>query len=447
MIEYLNFCVTDKNNNSFFVTLHLSEDDTYLVETKTGKGGVFVYSPEEHMNFNMRIVGELADASGISEVFERLCIRPLKGKKRFPPEFELVDRVMGNLPDEFILDYSRVGKTYTHHIRGNTSSMPDSLLTMLHLFAGWEIIDKELIDFTKETIDMREELHEQVESNSIEDEFVEVDIDDILSDIDEVDFSDFEELSDEVDVATIVAKAQNKLDEINAALDEISKDREIKPYEFMSIAALAYSDMLDASDNIERVSIFKQFLSDFLKDIDRHTPLISFDSDDLVNNIVRIGSYVDDNKLTELMNANLSEDEFYASLVEFICSDEVIAEDKINGVCALYSIANDIRIPYCQIEVDETVHISQNQYNATISNMIDRDLVMVDRLLLYPHTHSYDCASELLAHIEKHENVYERIALLSRAIQHFEVRIINVTALAEAYKRMNEINKGDDKNE
>lgn len=448
MIEYLNICVTDINNNSFFVTLELSEANTYLVETKRGKGGTFAYSPDEFMDSSKRIVGETSDAEDISYVFEELCIKPLKGKKRFPEDFEETDCLIGNPPDEFNLDYRRLGKAYTHHVRGNTSYMPDSIFCLLQLLAGWGIVDKELLSFRKEHEHMKSNETLVNETNLNEDELIEVDVEDLF--LENVDIGlDSEEWTDEnidndideVELKQLLDKVRKKKASIDAALDSQDKDRKLKPYEIISIAAVAYSDVLASPNNNERVRIFKNFLKDFQPKMKKFTPLLEFSNNDLFGKIISVGKVLNV-KVSELITDNLPDDVFYDKLMEFLCTDPVIIEDKLNGACALYVLGTDIRMPYQQIDLTNAIHVTRAEYNDVLWSMDEGDLCLINSILLYPHNYSYECASLLLAHIENHQNTLERVALVDKIIQYYQVQLKNAEDMLEELKKLLEHREG-----
>lgn len=149
MLEYMNIHVNDMENKSFYVRLSLCESyGSYLVETGTGKGGLYVTwcAPDSGMEPNI-MHGEINEGEKLSILLEQLLTPFARGQKRFPADYEEGKGIMGTLVDSFGLDYRMLGRVNTHHVYGKLSMMPKMIWEILNLFTDIGILaEEQLLD-------------------------------------------------------------------------------------------------------------------------------------------------------------------------------------------------------------------------------------------------------------------------------------------------------------
>lgn len=138
----------------------------------------------------------------------------------------------------------------------------------------------------------------------------------------------------------------------------------------------------------------------------------------------RYGKYVDQ-KLEELLKKNLSEDDFYEQLADFIVNDDMLQDTKV-GAIAIYDCAVDKRLPYHQIDVSKALHMEQDEYIELIKKIGDDNLDKVDSALTYDFDQKTERAAVVLDLIESRESFEERVVMMARVLAHFERDIMKL---------------------
>lgn len=192
-----------------------------------------------------------------------------------------------------------------------------------------------------------------------------------------------------------------------------------------NLCAVAYQ-IIKGSVPEERAAILEEFVTGF-----RGTPTDGFMKLPTVITkteerrlMERYGSYVDQ-KIKELIEKNLEENEFYEKLAEFITSDNML-QDGVAGSIAIFDCVIDKRFPYHRVDVSKALTMSQERYLEIIKTIGDNKLDQIDSALNYDFDQKTERASVVLSLIETRNSYEERVVMMSRVLAHFEREIMKI---------------------